>query len=149
MAEKQLRFNTLSPAEQEVQKKWAKAHLTKTKTCREGFSWWSYKTDERAPDGAKLEGYRCWAGGHMVTYELLVEDKGRFYTPGINEKGNDKWAGPVWPRMPRPFPGPGMVMGPENERGKPFWKDPNWSYSWLAPPGTPSKKKKKKKWWKR
>jgi len=51
MAEKQLRFNTLSPAEQEVQKKWAKAHLTKTKTCREGFSWWSYKTDERAPDG--------------------------------------------------------------------------------------------------
>ncbi|KAH7407771.1 hypothetical protein BKA64DRAFT_775854 [Cadophora sp. MPI-SDFR-AT-0126] len=143
MAEKELRFDTLSPAEQAIQKKWAKAHLKRTEVCIEGFSWWSYKTDERAPDGAKLEGYRCWAGGHMVTHEILVEDKGRYYTPGIDEDWNDKWGGPIWPGLVNLFQG---VIA--NEHGEPKWKtDPNWRFCiWTKPGERPIKKKK---WWKR
>ncbi|KAK0107077.1 hypothetical protein ONS95_003786 [Cadophora gregata] len=147
MAEKQLRFKTLSPAEQAVQKKWAKNHLMKTEVCPQGFGWWSYRTDELAPDGCKLEGYRCWAGGHMVTHELLVEDKGRFYTPGIDEDWNDKWAGPVWPSLfTRPTGIGGEVIVTDGD-GQPKWKDPNWQYCSWTKPGSSSKKKKK--WWKR
>ncbi|KAL5324395.1 hypothetical protein ACEPPN_008940 [Leptodophora sp. 'Broadleaf-Isolate-01'] len=146
MAEKQLRIDTLNPAERAVQKEWAKSLLRKNGVCPEGFGWWTYNTNERGPDGCKLNGYRCWAGGHLVTHELLVEDQGRFFTPVTDEDGQDNWSGPVYPRVQNPwFTGAGGILNPADERGEPHWKDPNRRSAPFAPPWVRSSKSKKNK----
>ncbi|KAG4436865.1 hypothetical protein IFR05_007671 [Cadophora sp. M221] len=62
MAERQTRLKTLKPEEVVKQHKWAQEKLN--------------VHDEA---GNKLEGYRCFAGNHLVTHELLAEAKGGFY----------------------------------------------------------------------
>ncbi|KAG4436866.1 hypothetical protein IFR05_007672 [Cadophora sp. M221] len=148
MAEKELRIDTLSPAEQAVQKQWAKSLLKKNRVCPEGFGWWAYKTNEQGSDGCKLNGYRCWAGGHLVTHELLVEDQGRYYSLITNKDNNDDWTGPVYPRVRHPlFKNNGIaLLTLADERGEPHWKDPNWRSSlWKAPWERGSKSKKSKR----
>ena len=79
MAEKQTRLKTLKPEELEKQHKWAQEKLQTHGLCPAGFTWWEYNkgVDEA---GNHLEGYRCWAGNHLVTHELLAEAKGGCYT---------------------------------------------------------------------
>ncbi|KAH7407772.1 hypothetical protein BKA64DRAFT_706178 [Cadophora sp. MPI-SDFR-AT-0126] len=78
MAEKQIRLKTLKPDELEKQHKWAQEKLQSHGLCPAGYKWWEYNkgVDEA---GNQLEGYRCYAGNHLVTHELLAEAKGGCY----------------------------------------------------------------------
>lgn len=81
MAERQTRITTLSGNDRQKQEKWAKEKLSVHGACPAGFDWWDYDRGI-GPDGGKLQGYRCWAGFHLVRnipplLKLLLIDEAR------------------------------------------------------------------------
>ncbi|KAL5324396.1 hypothetical protein ACEPPN_008941 [Leptodophora sp. 'Broadleaf-Isolate-01'] len=79
MAEKQTRLKSLKPEEVAKQHKCAQGKLHIHGACPAGYTWWEYNkgVDEASN---RLEEYRCFAGNHLVTHELLAEAQGGFST---------------------------------------------------------------------
>ncbi len=129
MAEKQLRIDTLSDSERRMQHKWAKAHLAIFGGCVEGYAWHRFESDNTV-DGAKIDWYRCWAGGHVVTHELLVEDRGRHYSLGpLRHLGRNVFVGPLYPYPRRGglFRGQGRSRDCQKNKRPPWADNPDWS----------------------
>ncbi|KAF4634396.1 hypothetical protein G7Y89_g3697 [Cudoniella acicularis] len=96
MAAKQTQYSSLSRQEQEQQDKWAQSVIAQTGACVAGYSWIR-----------KSQGYRCEAGSHYTTDELVAEGKGGYLicgTPTAYTKSEwveidgDMWYGPYYPR---------------------------------------------------
>ncbi|PVH84350.1 hypothetical protein DL98DRAFT_611025 [Cadophora sp. DSE1049] len=143
MAEKQTRMKTLTPDELEKQHKWAQEKLKTHGLCPAGYKWWKYnKGVDQA--GNHLEGYRCYAGNHLVTHELLAEAKGGCYMkhrlivlealraahaaqngfgfpgPSGNQMMPPQYPGALSPMIPGYGGGPGFQNRPNNPRFQQF-----------------------------
>ncbi|KAE9373880.1 hypothetical protein N431DRAFT_466128 [Stipitochalara longipes BDJ] len=105
MAQRQLRYNSLSPQEQDQQEAWAQQQLNALRghgLCAMGWPW------VRIPGNA----YRCEGMEHLVIDELLAEGKGGHYVMAHGTAiDNPSWAGPfygneMWEYLYGPGAGP-------------------------------------------
>ncbi|TVY92724.1 hypothetical protein LAWI1_G001562 [Lachnellula willkommii] len=72
MATRQTQYQQLPAQEQQEQEQWAQSRLSHNwKKCQAGFLW-----------VRDVNGYRCTAGFHFVTDELVAEGKGYFFVGG-------------------------------------------------------------------
>jgi len=79
MASRQLRFDSLSGTEQEEQEAWAKEQIAISGSCADGYEWCRVKG-----------GYRCRAGGHAMTDQLLADGKRAYYKNTFGSRSTGK-----------------------------------------------------------
>ncbi|TVY16901.1 hypothetical protein LARI1_G005588 [Lachnellula arida] len=106
MATRQTQYQQLPAQEQQEQEQWAQSRLSHNwKKCQAGFLW-----------VRDVNGYRCTAGSHFVTDELVAEGKGYFFVGG--GLAQVSWDGPIDPRTHYPVADSSRYQQPVTNRNR-------------------------------
>lgn len=121
MASRQSMYTSLRGRDLDEQKKWVSKTLAMNEVCPASYGW--VRMDE---------GYKCKGGHHLITDELIAENKGGIYVTVVGERwgpyyaSNENTKGLFWYAGPKPRPiAAGEWIGETDGDGR-RWLKENW-----------------------
>lgn len=77
MATRHANLKTLTSPERDEQNKWAQEKIKLIGECVSGFTWWPFDGYQYMYGKKEwMSGYKCWAGGHTISHEQIIEGRG-------------------------------------------------------------------------